>query len=93
MPNDIKVKCIRRVEEHMGDYIVDLSVNGVKLNGIHATLEDNGVYVQSFFKMPTVDDGFGNQVPAAEFECSTEIEIMERLKEALIYSRRPIKTA
>ncbi len=93
MPNNICVKCIRRVEERMDDYIVDLSINGVKLNGIHVTLEDNGVYVQTFFKMPTVDDGFGNQVPAAEFECSTEIEIMERLKEALIYIRRHAKTA
>ena len=92
MPNNISIKHVRHVEG-AGNCIVDITVNGDSINGLRVTIEDNGAYNEVFFKTPVVDDGFGIAVPSVDFHCDMEIEIRERLKEALIHNGRALKGA
>ena len=92
MPNNISVNHVRHVESS-GNYIVDIVVNGVSINGLSVTIENNGAYDEVFFKAPVVVDGFNVVVPSVDFPCDMEIEIRERLKEALIHNGRALERA
>jgi hypothetical protein len=83
MPNDIRIKHVQRMEGS-DTYSVDIVINGVTVNGLDVTFEDNGTYIEAFFKAPQIDDGFGEPMPTVEFPVDTEIEIRERLKEAMV---------
>ncbi len=87
MPNSIEVKRAKYVKG-AGNYTVDIVVNGVSINALSVTIENNGAYNEVFFKAPGVVAGFNVVVPSVDFPCDMEIEIRERLKEALIHNGR-----
>lgn len=88
--NDIRVKNIRAAEDKICSCVADIAINGVTICGINVTLEDNGTYPEVFFKVPMVNDGFGIAIPSVELPVDMEMEIRERLKEALFRNGRRV---